>query len=694
MTFLHPWAIVLGIVAAGIPIAVHLLTKPRPVRMPLSTLKFLQEAVHQRRARHVVRDVLILLLRTLAILLIALAVAQPQWGARPLISDQLDGDTVRVVALDISQSMAATDRGVAAFERARTRAATFLRYHPGLKTNLLLVGADTHAVFDSPSVNFDQLREELANAEVLPQRVDVRKFVEAAGKMLAPISPDDQRRRELVIISDFQRSGWARIDMTSLPDGTLIQWESVAPTERLPNLAILDVRVNAQEWGGGSSLCEIDVFNGTPHSRLVEVELQVGESLWHLKATCPPDEITTLSQELQWKQTGWQPGEARLVDVDDALPADNVRPFAVRIPEEPVYVLLTRQPATLRPSASWFLECALPQGETTTIHRADPSEADATLLALADVILIAHPGRISDETVRLLSAFFRRGTPIFYVTAESHDAVNLQALLDMLGESVQLPVEFTPPLAGRQRRDLTLASVKRDRPPFNVFGDHLSGILEQLRFSGGLDSRRLPGRHDDDLLAVYSDGSASLLSITTDAGTLAILNADLNESNLARSGAFVPLIEELLRGLMDTRLGNETAYPGEPVFVQLPGEAGSALVLQAVDLLGTEENCGELLDEETGTIWRWNNPIRPGVYGIKRGEEIVFAQAACIPAEESDLESLDLQALAVRLAGGHATYYHSITDGERRRSDFWIWFVVACVLCMVSEIGVMLAFRD
>src|SRR5512146_2993132 len=116
MTFLHPWAIAVGVLAAGLPVAVHFLTRPRPVRMPLSTLRFLREAIHQRRARHILRDFLILALRTLAILLIALAVARPQFGARPLVSDRVDGDVVRVVALDVSQSMAATDRGIAALE--------------------------------------------------------------------------------------------------------------------------------------------------------------------------------------------------------------------------------------------------------------------------------------------------------------------------------------------------------------------------------------------------------------------------------------------------------------------------------------------------------------------------------------------------------------------------------------------------
>ena len=136
MTFLHPWAVVIGAVAAAVPLVVHLLTRPRPVRMPLSTIRFLREAIQQQRTRHRLRDFIILALRTLAILLIALAVAQPQWGERPLVSEHQAGDSLRVVILDQSQSMAAMQGAVEQIERARTVAASYLRYRPGLWTKL------------------------------------------------------------------------------------------------------------------------------------------------------------------------------------------------------------------------------------------------------------------------------------------------------------------------------------------------------------------------------------------------------------------------------------------------------------------------------------------------------------------------------------------------------------------------------
>ena len=79
-----------------------------------------------------------------------------------------------------------------------------------------------------------------------------------------------------------------------------------------------------------------------------------------------------LASDVQFNEVGWFAGEARLVDVDDALPSDNVRPFVVHVQPKPVYALITSQPTGKRPSSSYYLECALKpegdQGESSSVQ--------------------------------------------------------------------------------------------------------------------------------------------------------------------------------------------------------------------------------------------------------------------------------------------------------------------------------------
>src|SRR5262245_52589918 len=113
---IHPWAVAVGALAATLPVAIHFLTRPKPVRMPLSTVRFVQRAIQQRRARHRFRDFLILALRTIAIFLLALAIARPLIGDPPLVAANETAKINRVVVLDVSESMAAQQSGIQLFE--------------------------------------------------------------------------------------------------------------------------------------------------------------------------------------------------------------------------------------------------------------------------------------------------------------------------------------------------------------------------------------------------------------------------------------------------------------------------------------------------------------------------------------------------------------------------------------------------
>ncbi|HEX2473282.1 MAG TPA: BatA domain-containing protein, partial [Lacipirellulaceae bacterium] len=86
MSFLNAWAIGIGAAALLAPLAVHFLTRPRPVSFPLSTIRFLREVIEQRRARSRLRDLIVLLLRMLAVGLLAMALARPLWERAPAVA--------------------------------------------------------------------------------------------------------------------------------------------------------------------------------------------------------------------------------------------------------------------------------------------------------------------------------------------------------------------------------------------------------------------------------------------------------------------------------------------------------------------------------------------------------------------------------------------------------------------------------
>jgi Mg-chelatase subunit ChlD len=699
MSFVHPWAIVVGLGATVLPVLIHWLTRPRPRRMPLSTLRFVREVVQQRRARNRLRDLLVLTLRTAALLCLAAAVARPQFGPQPLVSDRLGGDAVRVVLVDCSQSMAATEQGIQSMERARTAAARLLRYRPGLAANLIVAGATPRAVFDRPSTNFEALGEELARLAPRPERLDVARALGLAARMLSPLSPDDRRRRELVVVSDFQRTNWQRADFALLPSETHIQLEATARRQEPVNLAIASAECRADRPGATQAQLNVVVVNSSRSPQKIRVEVTLGRGVHSLAAVCPPGQPTTLTQTMEIGEPGWQTGQARLVGIDDDLPADNVRPLVMLVRPRPIFALITRQMTRERPSSSHYLECALvPDGRAGAaasgqVVRVGPDALDPTALAAAQMLVLDHPGRLSAEAINLLAGMMRRGRPMLYVAAELIDAVNLKRLAQATG-GVAMPVEFAPPPGGEFRRDLFLTTVRAQEPPFQVFGDRLETAISGLRFSGGLSSRRLADTLDDDLLATYNDGSACLVLTAADAGSLAVLNADLALSNLAKMAAFVPLMDGLVRRMLGQRTTGPTFSCGEPLVVALPTEAGPATGLTVEGPSESGSPRGELLEDGGSLLWRWASPSRPGVYRVRRGVQTVHAVAISIPDEESRLEPLAPEVLQQRLAAGREVYYRAEQELAERRDETWTWLLAACVVCLLGEVAVLLAFRS
>jgi hypothetical protein len=190
---------------------------------------------------------------------------------------------------------------------------------------------------------------------------------------------------------------------------------------------------------------------------------------------------------------------------------------------------------------------------------------------------------------------------------------------------------------------------------------------------------------------------------------------------LPRTSAFVPLMAELIEQMLQSHRAAESALCGEPLVAHLPDEAGAAAGLRVrgpgaggsivgggssrrfsdaspdnrrLESPPTEDlRYGELADEAVGVAWRWPAPGPPGVYRVERDGAPVFSMAVNIPAEESQLESLPANVLTGRLAAGRAAVYHAASDEGQRRDDFWRWFAVACVGCVLGEISALLFFR-
>ncbi len=702
MFVFHPWALVLGASALILPVVVHWLTRPRPRRLALSTLRFVREVVQQRRAAHRLRDWLILTLRVLAVAMLAGMFARPYFAQRRIYGTDSPGEVARVIIVDASHSMSAVARGVEVFERARSLAGAQLVDQAGLRADVILAGAQAQRVFEGLSANLAGLRLDLSQARPRPERCDTARALRAAADILGKAPADKQHRREVMVFTDLQRTNWQAADYSVLPADASIEIQCVAPGEAMANLAVVRAGANGRAEPGRPTKIEVEVANDSRTPREVTVDLTTGASVQKLNALCPAGGSVVLRATCIVSQAGWTRGEARLVGVEDAIAADNVRCFAIETRPRASYGLLSREAPSRETggqrSSSYYLEAALsPQrsGENVAgaqVVRMVPPLSRETLSGI-DLVVLSRPGRLDDEVLRRLVAAMQRGKPLVYVACEATDAANLKRMAQFAGADLRLPVDFVPPSVRTSRQSRSLAQYRVDLPPFSVFGSSAAAALDPLRFAQALDTPALAGGLRDDVLARYDDNTAAVVWTTCGAGALVVLNVDLAASNLPQSPAFVPLVGEVVDHLLSGRDVPRALPCGEPVVIELPAELGAAANLRLRSTREDSPDTGELLEEPTGVVWRWPAAGPPGVYEVIREGKAVMAVATGVPAEECDLRPLEEGELREQAVGGRIIHDRAWTARDQQRDVLWTWFGVACVVCMLVELMLLRAFK-
>lgn len=104
MTFLSP-TLLWGLLAASIPIIIHLISLSKTKEMEFSSIRFLEEMKHESIRKLQIKQWLLVLLRTLIITALVLMLARPT--TEGFISSWLSGDVESraVVIIDNSASM-------------------------------------------------------------------------------------------------------------------------------------------------------------------------------------------------------------------------------------------------------------------------------------------------------------------------------------------------------------------------------------------------------------------------------------------------------------------------------------------------------------------------------------------------------------------------------------------------------------
>ena len=332
-------------------------------------------------------------------------------------------------------------------------------------------------------------------------------------------------RREAILISDFQRSGWQGGEGVRLPDGAVLTPVAITDSGKA-NLAIAPVSLQQSEFQNQQ---RITVTTGAVNhtdvaASNVEIALEIGGRAIQTRrvnvaargsASATFDPVTVADRNVR--------ATVRLAD--DALARDNVFNFVVS-PENPVDVIIGERPGSAR-NTSLYLARAVAVSEAPRIE-AKVRQADSLSsedLAAASVVIL-NDAPIAQTTAERLQAFVQRGGGLFVVAGRAGELA--------VGRPTSCPACRAPPVDRSRGAAARLGALEYGHPLFEVFrgprtGDFAVGALLRL-------SQRDARPPTAPTLARFDDGQPALLERRVGHGPRADVDVDARH-DVDRPGA-------------------------------------------------------------------------------------------------------------------------------------------------------------
>lgn len=531
MSFLAP-AFFLGLAAIAVPILIHLIQRERKEVIHFPSLMFLRRIPYQSVQRRKIHNWLLLLLRCAAIALMVLAFSRPFFTRDPSrVVASSDGAREVVILLDHSASMGYADR----WDRARDAARRVVSgLSGGDRATLVLFATGEEEALRATS---DQraIEEAIASAKVTS---DGTRYGPALRYAQSVLSRSTLPRKEAVLISDFQKSGWEQHEEVHLPEGATLTPVSVA-TPGVSNVSIAKADFAREAFEGAERVTVTVLLTNRGSSPVngVPVTLEIDGRPVEARTTSLE---ANSSASVDFRQVTVADANMRGVvrAGTDLLTADNAF-FFVLSPSRPVSLLVVN-PNGPQTDASLFLRTALAQGRSPVFKTDEVQLARLTASALEhrSAVVLNDIGPVPEATTTLLRRFVEQGGGLFVVIAgrTAWGTAGSPLLPGTPGQIVDRPViqaTLTP---------------EYSHPIFELFRQPHSGDFTAVRF---FRYRTLTPAATDRVLARFDDGGAAMIERRVGAGRVLAFTSTVDTSwnLLPRAPVFVPLVQLAFRYL-------------------------------------------------------------------------------------------------------------------------------------------------
>ena len=634
LSFSSP-AMLHGLWAALLPLAIHLFNRRRAVTVAFSNVALLQTLQQDRMRRVRLKQVLVLILRTLVILFLVLAFA------RPTLKGLEGKGSVRTSAsllLDRSLSMSYRVPEGTLFDRARNRAKEVLHLFDA-EDDVHLFQVDDRVEEIGPG-RPDRLAARLEVMRYTHRGTDFRPALEAA---LARASQTEIPNRELYVVSDFARNGWSEVPDTLFKGRDITVFCIPVRPSELNNMGIRRASpVEGILAAGSASTLRVSLrdYGGPVRLRApVQIYLdgrRIGQQVIRTEAGTSP--------RLHFRFVPERGGQVPLrVELgDDDLVADNVYTSVLNIPER-VRVLLVAETE----DESYFVSRALAAASrrAVSVRSVRPDELNADLLQQTDAALLFNVSRLPVGALKVLKYRVQSGMGLMISLGDRVDfRFYNAAVLPGLFPASLVGIEGSPGQVNTYHR------LREQVPDHAIFRGVASA--EGLRSPRFYAYCRIRLGDTSQPVLLFRNGDPALAETSVGAGRVALfaagLKTDLRWTDLPLSGFFVPFIHRLSRYLAAGSPGQADYSVGDTVYRNRSDVQAREALLKS-----PSGETRTIWPEQRGvhSVWPVGEVDIPGFWEIYARDRLADRFAVRIDAEEGDPTPASAERLKKIFAG-------------------------------------------
>lgn len=536
MAFIHP-IFLIGLLAASIPIIIHLLLKKYAKRVRFPSFKFLSKS-DKVTSQNKIKEIILLAMRALLMALIALAFARPFL----IKSAALQGDKLAaVIIIDNSYSMLYNNN----LEKAKDKAISILDSDVRVGNMCAVLTLTSQLSGMDVNQEMGMLKAKIKQVGYDTTVTDFQMSVRRAAQLL---SSTNAGKRKIFIITDLQKIGWDDFNFSEkLPAGIEVSISNLG-SEDSENMAIVNV-----------SLPPILLDDGEPVKLVVRVEnYSDKQKTTNVKFFIENREVKKEAVTVPARGTidvdfvalfGESLGTRGYFQIDDdKLMLDNKYYYSFRKRAAlSVLIINGASSSEHNEDAAYFLNEAInPGGDPASLIKVKtvlPQNVELEDFGKVDVIIISNVKTLNGSTISKIKTYLTNWGKVIIGLGDNVDGTAYNSLF---GRDL-LPAELssTKGDAYDRSRYLSLLSINYTSNLFMVFKNpRYQKSLESPRFFKYFQtfSTRNP------ILARFGNGEPAILEKTYKDGKILLFTSSFDRkwSDLPARAVFLPLVHEML----------------------------------------------------------------------------------------------------------------------------------------------------